>query len=89
MSVSEFAIFSNPTIRNLYGKPKTNTAKFSILKKLAEKASFLICPPLRSRLWGVTERGFKGEDDEDPCGRVLGPPPFYGVVMSMTLTYTR
>ena len=59
------------------------------IKKLAEKASLLICPPLRSRLWGVTERGFKGEADEDPCGRVLGPPPFYGVVMSMTLTYTR
>lgn len=34
--------------------------------------------PLRRRLRGVTERGFKGEADEDPCGRVLGPPPWNG-----------
>ena len=27
-------------------------------------------------LGGVTVRGFKGEADEDPCGRVLGPPPW-------------
>ena len=43
---------------------------------LAEKASHLIRPPPRSRLRGVTERGCKGEGDEDPCGRVLGPPPW-------------
>ena len=40
-------------------------------------------------LGGVTVRGFKGEPDEGPCGRSLGTPPFYGEVMSMTLTYTR
>ena len=33
---------------------------------------------------GVTERGFKGESDEDPCGRVLGAPPLNEAVMSMT-----
>ena len=48
------------------------------------KASDLIRTPLRSRLWGVTGRGFKGEADEDPCGRVLGPRPLNEAVMLMT-----
>ena len=34
-------------------------------KKLADKASFIVRTPPRSRLRGVTERGCKGEGDED------------------------
>ena len=42
------------------------------------KASNNFRTPLKEPLGGVTGRGFKGEADEDPCGRVLGPRPFYG-----------
>ena len=53
LSVSELSVFSNPMIRNQLEYTTTNTKPFSIKKKLAEKASFCSCSPLRGRLEGV------------------------------------
>ena len=76
LSVSEFAIFSNPTIRNLYGKPKTNTGKFSLLKKACRKGKLPYPHSAKEPPGGVTVRGYKGEPDEGPCGRSLVAPPW-------------
>ncbi len=74
---SEFAIFRALIIRMIV-RIYVNIYKVIFpTNKSLQNASDLIRTPLRSRLWGVTERGFKGEADEDPCGRGLGPPPLY------------
>ena len=80
-ALAEFAIFSNPMIRNFYGKPKTNTGKFSLLKKACRKGKLPYPHSAKEPLGGVTERGCKGEPDEGPCGRYLGAPPLNGAVM--------
>ena len=74
--MSELSVFSNPMIRNQLEYTTTNTKPFSIKKKLAEMASFIIRTPHKEPLGGVTVRGCKGEPDEGPCGRSLGAPPW-------------
>ena len=59
-ALAEFAIFSNPTIRNLWGDTPTKTRTFSIQKKLADEASFYFRPPHKEPLGGVAERGLRG-----------------------------
>lgn len=60
---SEFAIFSNPMIRNLWGILNLIQGNSLYVKKLAEKASFIFLPSAKEPLGGVTVRGCKGEPD--------------------------
>ena len=46
---SEFAIFSNPKVRNQWGFTNTNTRTFSLLKKACEKQASISALRLRSR----------------------------------------
>ena len=59
-ALAEFAIFSNPMIRNFYEKPKTNTGKFSLLKKACRKGKLPYPHSAKEPLGGVAERGLRG-----------------------------
>ena len=60
LSVSEFAIFSYPTIRNLWGDTDTNTMTFSLHKKACRKGKLLLLHSAKEPLGGVAERGLRG-----------------------------
>ena len=60
LSVSEFAIFSNPKIRNLWGDTNTNTMTFSLHKKACRKGK-LLCPhSAKEPLAGCNGEGVQG-----------------------------
>ena len=60
LSDSELSVFSNPTIRNLWGDTDTNTMTFSLHKKACRKGKLLLLHSAKEPLGGVAERGLRG-----------------------------
>ena len=76
LSVSEFAIFSNPTIRNQLKVTLTFTRLFSLLKGFA-LGKLLLPPSAKEPSGGVRKGRVREGSDEGPCGRSLSVPPDY------------
>ena len=60
LSVSEFAIFSNPTIRNLWGDTESYTGAFSLPKKACRKGKLHYPPSAKEPLVGCNGEGVQG-----------------------------
>ncbi len=86
MSVSEFAIFSNPTIRNQLKVTLTFTRLFSLLKGFA-LGKLLLPPSAKEPSGGVRKGRVREGSDEGPYGRSLSVPPDFGGVMLMTQVF--
>ena len=60
LSDSEFTIFSNPRIRNLWGYTLTKTRTSSLPKKACQKGKLLLPLPAKGPLVGCNEEGVQG-----------------------------
>ncbi len=74
LSDSEFTIFSNPRIRNLWRYTPTKTRTSSLPKKACQKGKLLLPLPAKEPFGGGSGRGFKGEPVGDIRKVPLGSP---------------
>lgn len=82
LSDSEFTIFSNPRIRNLWGYTPTKTRTSSLPKKACQKGKLLLPLPAKGPLGGGSGREFKGE----PVGGHTESPPGLSLITEWSRT---